>query len=66
MGNYVTALINFPGFYNPDSEGKRVKIEEDKFETTATEISLKFGGGCWHQGRPEFGGIRVSDIWIRK
>ena len=68
MGKYLTALINLPGFYNPDSEGKRLKVEEDKFENTATEISLKFGGGCWHPGKTGIWwdkGVRYVDPEMR-
>lgn len=57
-GRYVTALIYLPEFYNPDSQGKRLKIEEKKFETTADEIAKKFGGGTWHPGK--------SGIWWDK
>lgn len=44
----VTAMIPLPLFYNPDVEGKRTPIEEEKFEQTAEEIAKRFGGGMLH------------------
>ncbi len=32
----VTALILLPAFYNPDAEGERQPIEDEKFIQTAT------------------------------
>jgi hypothetical protein len=45
----ITVLVPLPTFYNPDSAGVRELIEEDKFLTTAAEISERFGGGMLHR-----------------
>ncbi len=55
---HVTVFLYLPEYYNPDSEGKRGKIEEDKFIKTAEEIALQLsGGGVWH---PHY---NKSGIW---
>lgn len=45
----ITILIPLPVFYNQDSVGRRALIEEEKFMTTAEEISRRFGGGVLHR-----------------
>jgi len=48
----VTALILLPTFYNPDVEGNRHPIEDDKFIQTAKEVSELLGeGGILHLWR---------------
>ena len=55
---YVTVFLYLPEYYNPDSEGKREKIDEDKFIKTAEEIALQLsGGGVLH---PHY---NKSGIW---
>ena len=44
----ITALIHLPLFYNPQEQGTRELIEEEKFIVTAEEISKEFGGGLLH------------------
>lgn len=44
----ITALIHLPLFYNPQEQGTRELIEEEKFVVTAEEISKEFGGGLLH------------------
>ncbi len=59
----VTVLLMLPIFYNPDRLGRRRAIEEEKFDRTAKEIAMKFGGGFLHRFRPGeargFGGTTV-------
>ena len=49
MGNdttqWVTVLLRLPIAYNPDAQGHRAPIEDDKFLETADEIARRFGGG---------------------
>lgn len=45
---WVTALIELPIYYNPDETGPRQQIDENKFQDTYKEISLKFGGCIVH------------------
>ena len=42
---WVTVLMRFPIFYNPDAHGHRAPIEDDKFLATADDIARRFGGG---------------------
>lgn len=49
----VTVLIPLPIFYNPDAQGARGPIEDDKFIITAEEISRRFGGGVLHRFKDE-------------
>ena len=42
---WVTVLLRLPLFYNPDSTGARVPIEDAKFVETADELAQQFGGG---------------------
>ena len=44
----ITALIHLPLFYNPQEQGTREPVEEEKFVVTAEEISKEFGGGLLH------------------
>ena len=44
----ITTLIHLPLFYNPQGQGARQPIEEEKFIVTAEEISKEFGGGFLH------------------
>ncbi len=44
----ITTLIHLPLFYNPQGQGTRQPIEEEKFIVTAEEISKEFGGGFLH------------------
>jgi hypothetical protein len=41
----VTVLLRLPLFYNPDAQGKRDLVEDEKFMRTAEEIAEQFGGG---------------------
>ena len=41
----VTILLRLPLFYNPDAQGKRELVEDEKFMRTAEEIAEQFGGG---------------------
>lgn len=49
MPSQITVLIPLPTFYNPDAAGTRQMIEEDKFVSTAEDISKRFGGGMLHR-----------------
>lgn len=42
----VAALIPLPRFYNPDEQGDRKPVEDEKFVLTAEEIARKFRGGA--------------------
>ena len=42
---WVTVLLRFPLFYNPDPTGGRVSIEDVKYLETANELAQQFGGG---------------------
>jgi hypothetical protein len=44
----ATVLIPLPVYYNPDDQGRRRKVEEEKFGETASEIAQIFGGGMLH------------------
>lgn len=41
----VTVLLRLPLFYNPDAQGKREPVEDEKFVRTAEEVAEQFGGG---------------------
>jgi hypothetical protein len=41
----VTVLIPLPMYYNADERGAREAVEDKKFLLTASEVSLRFGGG---------------------
>jgi hypothetical protein len=41
----VTVLIPLPVFHNPDEQGRREPIEDERFMRTAEEISEMFHGG---------------------
>ena len=41
----VTVLMRLPLFYNPDVQGEREPVEDEKFVQTADEIAREFGGG---------------------
>ncbi len=41
----VTVLLRLPLFYNPDAQGSRAPVEDEKFMQTAEEIAQQFGGG---------------------
>ena len=41
----VTVLIPLPLFYDPDEDGNRQLVEDEKFESTATEIVRHFEAG---------------------
>ncbi len=57
MKKYVTILVYIPEYYNSDKEGKRRKVEEDKFIKTAEEITMNLsGGGTWHANK--------TGIWL--
>jgi len=45
IARWVTVLMRLPVFYNPDAQGYRAPIEDDKFIETADEIARRFGGG---------------------
>jgi hypothetical protein len=34
-----------PTTYNPDAQGERAKVEDEKFDQTMEEIAKRFGGG---------------------
>ena len=42
---WLTVLLRLPVFYNPDAEGHRAPIEDEKFLETAHELARRFGGG---------------------
>ena len=42
---WITVLLRFPVFYNPDAAGYRASVEDDKFLDTADELARRFGGG---------------------
>ncbi len=43
---WVTALIHLPLSYNPDEEGQRRAIEEEKFNITCDEIAKMLVEDC--------------------
>ena len=45
MLQVVTVLIPLPVYYNADERGVRKAVEDGKFLLTASEISVRFGGG---------------------
>ena len=45
IARWVTVLMRLPVFYNPNAQGYRAPIEDDKFIETADEIARRFGGG---------------------
>jgi hypothetical protein len=49
----VMALIPLPTFYNPDDQGERKPIEEEKFVETRVEVAEMFGGCVLHYSRTE-------------
>lgn len=59
----VTALIPLPVTYNPDEQGNRDPVEDEKFVSTADEIATEFQeGGTLHIHRDG----RVSGFWWDK
>lgn len=42
---WITVLLRFPLFYNPDASGHRDPVGDEKFLDTADEIARQFGGG---------------------
>jgi len=42
---FVTVLLRLPLFYNPDAQGRREPVEDERFMRTAEEIAQQFGGG---------------------
>jgi len=42
---WITVLLRLPLFYNPDKDGNRAPVEDEKFLRTADEIAHRFGGG---------------------
>lgn len=41
----MTVLLRLPLLYNPDAQGRREPVEDEKFMQTAEEIAQQFGGG---------------------
>ncbi len=41
----LTVLLRLPLFYNPNDQGGREPVEDEKFMQTAQEIAQRFGGG---------------------
>jgi hypothetical protein len=58
----LTALIILPVKYNPDPQGTRKPIEDEKFIKTAEEIAKMFGGGTIHR----YPGGNVEGFWWDK
>ena len=50
---WVTVLLRLPLLYNPDPQGTRPPIEEEKFLETAEELAQRFGGGTLFLFRQE-------------
>lgn len=42
---HVVALLILPQAYNPDEQGRRLAVEDEKFRLTVEEIARRFGGG---------------------
>jgi hypothetical protein len=42
---WITVLLRLPVFYNPDADGYRAPIEDERFLNTADELARRFGGG---------------------
>ena len=42
--SYIIARIVLPLAFNPDADGRRERIPEDRFHTTAKELAERFGG----------------------
>ena len=40
----ITLLMPLPKYYNPDKEGERQPIEDEKFDLTAREVTEHFQG----------------------
>ena len=57
----VTVLILLPTEYNPDSEGRREPVEDEKFFLTAEELSkeMEVDGGTIHVYRDG----NVKGVW---
>lgn len=45
----VTVLIPLPVAYNPNAEGHRDLIDDEKFCQTMEDIAVQFGGGILHR-----------------
>jgi hypothetical protein len=59
----LTALIILPVAYNPDAQGTKRPVEDEKFMKTAEEeIARKFGGGTIHR----YPGGNVEGFWWDK
>jgi hypothetical protein len=43
----LVALILLPQTYNADRQGRRRKIEDEKFSKTMAEMAAQFGGGAF-------------------
>ncbi len=48
----IVALVILPTTYNPDAQGQRERVEDEKFSQTMEEIATRFGGGVlWRFNR---------------